>query len=227
MKTIFTFFLALGLFTLGFAKHGPEQRAEKRVNRMAQNLELSADQQSQIKQLLTDQFTEMKALRATFGEDHEGFKAAAKPVRQKYLAEIDGVLSADQLAKKKELHAQRKAQMQERKNMSPEEKAQKMTDHLDQIVTLTPDQKPAVLSLNVDKVTAMKAARENANGDPKAMKAERKVIKNDYRQKLQKLLTEEQEKKLKVEKRNMRAQKGRKMKPVMEPVPQDSPAPQN
>ena len=178
---------------MGFTKNGPEQRAERRVNQMTQNLDLSPEQQSQIKNLLIDQFTEIQNLKASFGEDHDGLRAAIKPVRKKYRTEIDGLLSENQLAQKKELNATRRMKRLEHSGMNPEEKAKMMTEQLDEIVTLTPEQKPQVLSLNIEKIASLQAALEKSNGDPEILKAERKIIRKNYKEKLQQILSEEQQ----------------------------------
>lgn len=216
MKKLILFFLAIGLFSAGFAKgkhHSPEERAEKRVNRMTETLELSTDQQTKMYSILVEKFTEMKSLRAEFGEDREGFKAERKTVAKKYKKEANQLLTPTQLEKKKELHKKRKEMRAKRKSMSVDEKAAARVQRLDEVVGLSPDQKTEITLLTKKRIVAMKDLKEASNGDPKSMKAERKVLKKDYKTNLKQILDKEQQKKLKEFKAEKRGQKHHKHAP--------------
>ncbi|TGE21161.1 Spy/CpxP family protein refolding chaperone [Hymenobacter metallicola] len=81
----------------------PEERATRRSQKLTQELGLSADQSSRIKQILLTRDQEMQALRTqgkpAEGASREQFGAQMKANRAKYDAQFKEVLTADQYTK--------------------------------------------------------------------------------------------------------------------------------
>ena len=215
MKKLVLLLLAIGMFTAGFTKGpSPEKRATMRVNKMTETLDLDDTQRKQMYDLLVAKFTDMQTLRANNTDDMEGFKSEKKALHKKYKKEVNQLLTPAQLEKKKELHTKRKSMKAKRKSMTLDEKASLRVEKLDKIVTLSPEQKTEVNLLTKKKMMGMKDLREAHKGDPHKMKAERKVLRTDYKKNLKKLLTQEQKKKLKSFKAEKKAMK---MKPITAP----------
>jgi protein CpxP len=91
---------------------------------------------------------------------------------------------------------QSQAANNKQQNLTPEQKAQKQTDHLQKKLGLTEEQKTKVYDLNFSRITKMKAAREkNKNSsDKQAAKMEYQKIKTDFDAGLKDILTDDQEK---------------------------------
>ncbi|MDB5257309.1 MAG: hypothetical protein JWM14_2004 [Chitinophagaceae bacterium] len=112
--------------------------------------------------------------------------------------------------------------------LTPEQRAQKQTDHLQKKLGLTEEQKTKVYDLNLSRITKMKATRDkNKNStDKQAAKADYQKIKTDFDSGLKALLTDDQQKiwaQLKADAKAKRdahhQQKGNKPK---QPVNEDS-----
>ncbi len=118
---------------------------------------------------------------------------------------------------------------QGRPQLTPEEKATKMTDKMKTRYTLTDAQYPQVYAINLETINARKAVRESADDKP-AKAAKMKTIRQDYDAKLKGVLTADQyaqwskdreDAKAKViEKRKQNKGKGKGQNPPP-PVPSD------
>ena len=86
----------------------PAQRLERRVGMLTERLQLSAQQATQIRQILTQEQTDVQALRqkAEGGASREALRPEMQAIRQRTEQRIDSVLTAEQRAKYNELREQ-------------------------------------------------------------------------------------------------------------------------
>ena len=91
----------------------PAQRLERRVGMLTERLQLSAQQATQVRQILTQEQTDVKVLRQK-GEGStsgEALRPELKAIRQRTEQQIDAVLTAEQRTK----YAELREQMQKRR----------------------------------------------------------------------------------------------------------------
>ena len=76
----------------------PAQRLERRVSMLSERLQLSQEQATRIRQILTQEQTQMQALRqkAQGGADRESLRPEMQSIRQRTEQQIEGVLTAQQ-----------------------------------------------------------------------------------------------------------------------------------
>lgn len=93
-----------------------------------------------------------------------------------------------------------KAQHKPAKKRTPEERAGKQVEQLNNVVGLSEEQKTKVSTLALAKVQKMDAIREKYKGQPEnkaTAKAEMDAVRKEYRQSVKALMTPEQIEKLK------------------------------
>jgi Spy/CpxP family protein refolding chaperone len=86
------------------------------------------------------------------------------------------------------------------KHETPEQRAQQSVDRLDEIVSLTAEQKTQIYNLALTRAKTVDSIREKYKGQPdkkEQAKQEMQSAHKEYRQSVKKLLTPEQMKKLK------------------------------
>jgi Spy/CpxP family protein refolding chaperone len=78
----------------------PQQRLERRVSMMIERLQLSQQQATQIRQILSEEQTQMQALRqkAEGGADRESLRPEMQSIRQRSEQRIEAVLTEQQRA---------------------------------------------------------------------------------------------------------------------------------
>lgn len=94
----------------------PQQRLDRRVSMLTERLQLSQQQATQIRQILTQEHTQMAALRqkAEGGADRESLRPEMQSIRQRSEQQIDGVLTAQQRTTYRELREQMRKERGER-----------------------------------------------------------------------------------------------------------------
>lgn len=76
--------------------HGQMPTADQRLQRMAQALNLTGDQQEKIKPILENESTQMQSLRADTSLSQEDRMAKMKQIRENTASQINPILNADQ-----------------------------------------------------------------------------------------------------------------------------------
>ncbi|ALD21412.1 hypothetical protein [Hymenobacter sp. DG25A] len=86
---------------MGHEKMTPAQRAEKMSQHLTQQLSLSADQTSKVQAILLAQGQEIDAIHTKYAAstDRKAAMPEMKATREKYEAQLKGVLTAEQYAK--------------------------------------------------------------------------------------------------------------------------------
>jgi Spy/CpxP family protein refolding chaperone len=99
----------------GYAHHGPEN-ADRRVSHLTKALNLSSDQASQIKTILTDSEQQVQVLRQDTSVQGADRHARMMALRQAEDARIKGVLTDDQKTKYDAMQAQARERREEHQN---------------------------------------------------------------------------------------------------------------
>src|SRR5436190_1831717 len=102
---------AVSVFLLGAAVFAHEGEGHKDggrgMSRMTQALNLTADQQAQLKPIFESQHAQMRAVRSDNSLTAEQKKAKAKEIRQATDSQIQPILNAEQQEKLKQIRAER------------------------------------------------------------------------------------------------------------------------
>ena len=85
----------------------PEERAERQLTMMTETLTLTADQTTKLKPIILARSTEQSALRQKMrGGDREALMGEYRKLNEKYNAQINAVLTAEQYTRYEENQAQ-------------------------------------------------------------------------------------------------------------------------
>ena len=93
----------------------PEQQAEGQAQRLAKELNLTADQQAKVQQLMATQRQETQAAIQGAGGNRRAMGQAMRAGRDKFNGQLQTVLTADQYTKYQQIMTERRAKMQERR----------------------------------------------------------------------------------------------------------------
>jgi hypothetical protein len=99
----------------------PAQRIERRVAMLTERLQLSTEQATRVRQILTQEQTEMRALwqKAEGGASRESLRPEMKSLRDRTEQQIEGVLSEQQRTTYRELRETMRKQRGERRDRRP------------------------------------------------------------------------------------------------------------
>lgn len=93
----------------------PEQQAEGQAQRLAKELNLTADQQTKVQQFMAAQRQETQAAIQQAGGNRRAMGQAMRAGRDKFDGQLKTVLTADQYTKYQQIMTERRAQMRERR----------------------------------------------------------------------------------------------------------------
>jgi Spy/CpxP family protein refolding chaperone len=96
----------------------PEQQAKAQAQRLAKELNLTADQQTKVQQLMAAQRQETQAAIQSAGGNRRAMGQAMRTGRDKFTGQLQTVLTPDQYTKYQQLMTERRAQMRERRQGS-------------------------------------------------------------------------------------------------------------
>ena len=99
----------------GGAMRSPEQQAEAQAQRLAKELNLTADQQAKVQQLMAAQRQETQTAIQNAGGNRRAMGQAMRAGRDKFNGQLQAVLTPDQYTKYQQMLAERRAKMQERR----------------------------------------------------------------------------------------------------------------
>jgi Spy/CpxP family protein refolding chaperone len=99
----------------GGAMRSPEQQAEAQAQRLAKELNLTADQQTKVQQLMAAQRQETQTAIQNAGGNRRAMGQAMRAGRDKFNGQLQAVLTPDQYTKYQQIMAERRAKMQERR----------------------------------------------------------------------------------------------------------------
>lgn len=104
--------LALLAGTTAFAQQGrgqqlsPQERTQRQLERYQKQLDLTADQTSKIKEIVTASMEEMQKLRGQAGSDRQAMFQSMQALNQKRNEQIKAVLTEEQKAKFEKMQAE-------------------------------------------------------------------------------------------------------------------------
>jgi len=193
----------------------PEQRNEKKLQKLTSELSLDKKQQDQVKQLLAERSTKEKKFKDARKDsktkptdaEREAFKKQMETEKAANDAKMKSILTADQYTKwtalKKE-HKDHKGKGDHKDHSdmkSPQERDQAHLQKLTSELNLNVDQQKKVSELLADRSTKM-AMLKKSKGDVKPTDAERKAMKKQMEEdhkandaKMKSILTADQYKK--------------------------------
>lgn len=197
----------------------PEQRAQKETDRMDKTVGLSAEQKTKVYDLSLEKAKKAATLHEKMKakeDEKEVYRSEMKSIREDYKKNIDAILSPEQKATLDAKHKEKMA-MHEKKHpkLSPEERADKHVQKLDEDLKFTPEQKEQVKTFALDKANKTQAVREKYKDQPEQkdeVKKEMKAIHKQFHDQLQTVLTKEQKDILKAKHKEKQAErKGKNM----------------
>jgi Spy/CpxP family protein refolding chaperone len=97
------------------AMRSPEQQAEAQAQRLAKELNLTADQQNKVQQLMAAQRQETQTAIQNAGGNRRAMGQAMRAGRDKFTGQLQTVLTPDQYTKYQQIMTERRAKMQERR----------------------------------------------------------------------------------------------------------------
>ena len=112
------------VFSQYLGKKTPEERAQKRAEKMTKHLSLSDDQYKQVYDAFLSQAQQFDALKSADG-DKKAKKEQMKSIRQNTDATITGLLSAEQNTKYQQMKEKRKEKHKQKKGMKKHKKDKK------------------------------------------------------------------------------------------------------
>ncbi len=185
----------------------PEARAQKQVDRLTEQLNLSADQQSQLYDLFIDRHQNRKAdgekMKDLDQAERDAVKAERKTAKAAFDNSVAAILTPAQLetyqnlpkgrkgqgekVEKGERGAHKRGQVQKgqgkknkgnRQKAAPAERAQKQTERLTEQLALDANQQAAVYDLILNRATA----NQKGNDWKSLSKEERKALKGSKKE---------------------------------------------
>lgn len=193
------------------AQHKKHKTPDEWVSELDAVVNLSAEQKLQAKNLAVETETKMKSLRdeAKKGADKEAMKQKRMQIHKEKKAALDKILNDEQKAKWK---AHREAMHSKHTGNAAHHyrSAEQQVSDLDAIVGLTAEQKVKVKTLAETKNAKMKALHEEQKASPndEAFKQKKQAIRQEFKAGLDRILTAEQQAKLKAHRESMKKQKG-------------------
>lgn len=205
------FSLLMFASVFAFAQRGgnPEERVQRKVDRMTTQLDLTEDQQAKVKALMLKQHEDRIAMKGAAQDMTEEEKAAMKEERKAartaFEQDLNSILTAEQQevytgmkdkrkmkTKGKKKEKGKKAKM---KQKSPEQKVERKVAKLTEDLNLSPAQQEQMTALMLGRQKVGKPGKkgsELSTEEREAIKAERKAEKAAYKEKFESILTAEQ-----------------------------------
>lgn len=167
------------------AQHGAHERGQESA---FQQLNLTADQQSQMKQMMQDEHAQMQALRSNTSLTPEQKKEQIKQLRESNHQKLMALLTPDQQAQFKQLRQQRRSRSQA---FNGGHRFQGL-----QALNLTQQQKDQLKPIFQSSRQQMQALRSDTSLTPDQRREKMKEIRQNQQAQLNSILTPEQQQQL-------------------------------
>lgn len=155
MKKLFVFLFVLGLSTMTFAQADIATKAEKSVEKLDAQLDLTPEQEAKIKDLYITKIESRK-------KRQEIAKADRKTAKQDFQSALRAILTPEQAAKYDELKAAKKAS---RKGNKMARKGQKRADKMSKMTPEQMDRRVEKATAKMDKRLDLTDAQEDRISD--------------------------------------------------------------
>lgn len=191
-KIVIALFFTFAIGFVGLAQHrsqghqnmSPEERAQKKTSFLVKELELSADQEQAVKQVLTESAQEMENIKSKYPELQEA-KESMKDLHGDMRKQVKEVLTDEQ---KKAL---KNARMEARESDEPRDREEGIIAKLEKHITLSADQKAQLEKIEANSKAKMDALRKQYP-NMEAAKEEMKALKERTDKELKSIFTADQ-----------------------------------
>ncbi len=210
----------LGMVAFSFSQHHRgggtiEDRVDRRLDKMDEVVKFTGTQRNDLKILLTDLAKKKKDAFCTNEIGSAGMKNAMKDIQKEKKAGVKKILSNDQVkllkTHLKEKKAEHKGKKQDhKKGGSLDERIDHRLDQIDEIVKFTGNQRNDMKVLLTDLATRKKAAFCANDLGTDGMKNAMKVINEDKKEGVKKILSEDQIKLIKEYRKNKKGERKKK-----------------
>ena len=189
--------------TLSFAqkeaKMSVDEKSEKITSKLTDELGLSPSQSKEIKALHVDLITNQRSIKANTSLSKDQKKEQITELRKSKKTKMESILSKEQQNKLAELHKKNKGN--KKKKATPQERAEKRTAKLDELVSLTPSQRTSVMNSNLETLKAVNKIKKDDALSEEDKKLKDKALKKNNKNKINSILTKEQKAILKEKKK--------------------------
>lgn len=190
MKNVRIVLVGCLLFAGGvFAQDGVgKQKGKEKRKEIIEQLNLSDDQQAEMKIVMDENRQKVKELKAdsTLSEDER--KMAFKELQEERKTKVNEILTEEQIEKLKEIKKQHRAENAK----SPEERAQMMTDKMVAKLELETDQTEKVSALNLKTAKEISELKQNEDLTPESRKESVKAARENHKTEMKTILTDAQ-----------------------------------
>ena len=169
----------------------PQEKANLKINKLTEALELTEEQQVKAKEISERFITRIQAIKADTTIAVETKKAQFKELKKAHKEEIKAILDENQLVKLEQLEAERKAKKEASKK-TPEERAEAQTQRMATALDLTEEQIEKVRILNLKVINKIQVIKEDESMTPEKKKEFIKGNKQDHKSVMKSILTDEQ-----------------------------------
>lgn len=165
-------------------------RLDHRVERMAKELELTADQSAKVRQILEAAQTQRMDIRERAQGDREAARGELKALREQTREQLAGVLTQDQLT---QLEAKRAERKQRRgKHRHGKRVGKKHLERMAAELDLTDAQVAQIKQIHQNSRAQARQLIEDAGGDHEAARPELRELREQTKQEVAQVLTDEQ-----------------------------------
>lgn len=167
----------------GQGHKSPEDKAVKFMDIVSERVELSAEQQTALTEIMTNHFAELKALHEEYGrEDFEAMKTEIDGLRDELQSEAGDVLDESQMEAMKVVMKEMKEKrerMRSMKDMSPEERHDLMIEKLDEELNLSDAQEEEIRAILDSKTESMNNLKEQSEKNKEAVKTLKEQVESE------------------------------------------------
>ncbi len=180
-------------------KKSPEERAMHMTEKMAKVFEIEGEKKDKLEAINLEFVNNIIEVKKDSTIKKEAKKEKIQAIAEKRHEALEDILTADQLKelkdKEQEKMAKRAKMMEKRKMekmMTPEERAKKKTDHLNEELSLTDDQYNKVYNLTVKVSEKIDVIKKDETMDEERKKEFIQGNMKDFENEMSKILTAEQ-----------------------------------
>lgn len=198
-RTVWTATVALAVVVgtgwMAWAQAGQNRRgfnADRAVGRLAQQMNLTAEQKTTVKGFLEDAAAQLRALRDNTSLSREQRMQQMQNIRQQTRDKIRSILTVEQQLKVEELQKQAR----ERMAAQQQQMADGATNQLVKRLDLTEAQRTTIRSYFDEQATELRALRENTSLTPEQKREQMRTLRQQTQQKIRTALTADQQQRL-------------------------------
>lgn len=187
-------------------KKTAEERAKMKTERLAEELSLTEDQKTRIMALNLEAAKQHEAIKNNASLTDEQKKEQLHASHKETKAKVDALLTDEQRAKAEEKHKEMRGLRGHEEKGTPEERAQRHTDRMAEMLSLSDGQISQVQAINLEAVKKADELRAGTTMTEDEKHAAMKAHHQATKEKIEAVLTEEQRKLLKEKHEAMKAE---------------------